>query len=217
MRESRKILHAPSIRRHRHLRARAGVRRPRDGGQRAVRASAVAGRGGRAARRRARRAARRRRRRPPDAARGAPASTRCSSGGCARTRRRRARSTSGSPATTCARARRSTRCRWPSSCSTPDRSSVRAGLRLGLPSRSASGRHGLALLHAVDADTGARPASPGRSARSTPRTSRARARCRARGEVAEPDRRDGDEGEVEEVDVVSARSAARRTPVGSLR
>ena len=74
--------------RHRHLRARAGLRRPRHDRQRAVRAAALAGR---------------RRRRscvdapgvqlvdggdgPPRRSR-APASTRCSSVGCARTRRR---------------------------------------------------------------------------------------------------------------------------------
>ena len=85
----RKILHDDRLRVHRHLRARAGVRRPRDDRQRAVpRGRSTQGRGGRAAARRARRAARRRRRRLPHAARGAPASTRCSSAGCARTRRR---------------------------------------------------------------------------------------------------------------------------------
>ena len=48
--ESRKILHAPELRVTRHVRARAGLRRPRHDGQRAVRAAAVARRRGRAPR-----------------------------------------------------------------------------------------------------------------------------------------------------------------------
>ena len=66
--------------------------------------------------RRARRPARRRRRRLSRRRSRPRASTPCSSAGSARTRRSRARSTSGSPATTCARAPRSTRCRWPRCC-----------------------------------------------------------------------------------------------------
>ena len=116
--ESRKILHDPTDRGERHLRARPGVRRARDVGQRAVPSADEPGRGRGPPRRRPRRAPRRRRRRLPHAARGRRASIRCSSDGSARIRRGPARSTSGSRATTSARAPRSTPCRWPSSCST---------------------------------------------------------------------------------------------------
>ena len=98
---------ARAARQH-HLRAGSGVRRARGRAQRGVLARAAARRGRRAARSGTGCAPRRRRRRAPHSARGRGDRSRCSSGGCASTRRRNARSTSGSPATTCARAPRST-------------------------------------------------------------------------------------------------------------
>ena len=104
--------------RHRHLRPRAGVRRARHDARTSSSAGPMTqGRGGRAAAERARRAL-------VDGGDGDPTPLegagidpvlvgRAARGPVAT----RTRSTSGSPATTSARAPRSTRCRWPRSCS----------------------------------------------------------------------------------------------------
>ena len=103
---------------HGHVRARAGLRRPRGVGQRAFPprrcrrprwSSSCATRPACGSSTTA--TATRHRSRPR-------VSIRCSSAVCAKTRRNRDRSTCGSPATTCARARPSTPCRWPRSSST---------------------------------------------------------------------------------------------------
>ena len=110
----------------------------------------------------------------------------------------RTRSTSGSPATTCARAPRSTASRWPSSCSTPRRQ-----FELGSPS-SPVGRAvaRLALLVAVEAHEARHQRHEEDLADDGFERHEHAPGARARGEVAVPDRGDGDEREVEEVDVV---------------
>ena len=110
---------------------------------------------------------RRRRRRLPDAARRRRYRPRARRAGSARTARSRDRSTSGSPVTTCARARPSTRSRWPRCCSPCDRCHSRGvgaiPIVQGLNISNASSSSLLQALAASQAATGSSPVPAGSS------------------------------------------------------
>ena len=200
--ESRKILHAPDIQRHAHLRARAGVRRPRRGGERAVRAAAVAGRRGRPC---------------------SPTRPGCSSSTAATARPRRWRRAGIDPVLV-GRLRED-----PSQENTLDLwvtgDNLRKGaalngiqlaeLLLDLTTRSTpeSSRAvaGGSLSGAVHADEARHQRDEEDLADQRFERHQHAPGARARGEVAVPDRGDRDEREVQEVDVGRARSAGRRT------
>ena len=193
VRESRKILHAPELRVTRHLRAGAGVRRARGGRQRASSTRRC---------RAPRPSSCSRARRVCSSSTAAtahprrsrvPGSTRCWSGGCARTRRRSARSTSGSPATTCARAPRSTRIQLAELLLelTTARSPELARRR---PVTRAGRAHAVQRARATSVTRNTCPMSASNVTSTRPVSVRG-------GEVAVAHRRQGDEAEVQEVDV----------------